>query len=68
MAKWILTGRAELDGTCRDPGYVFDRPDDWTPPMSAERTGAAGTMNEFTDKPIAERVPEKPPELDATRS
>lgn len=52
MALWVLQGKAEIDGTAREPGYTFERPDDWNvPPMSTVRDPADATK--FIDVPIA---------------
>jgi hypothetical protein len=52
MAWWQLQKRAEIDGTARDAGYCFQRPDDWkVPPMDTMRN--PDNANEFVDVPIA---------------
>lgn len=52
MALWVLQGKAEIDGTAREPGYTFERPDDWkVPPMNTVRDPADATK--FIDVPIA---------------
>lgn len=52
MALWVLQGKAEIDGTAREPGYTFERPDDWdAPPMETVRDPEK--PGEFISRPIA---------------
>jgi hypothetical protein len=36
MKRYRLRAKAQIDGTVRDPGYEFDRPDDWIGPHRTE--------------------------------
>ncbi len=37
MKKYRLLAKAEIDGTVRDVGYEFERPDDWDGPKAITR-------------------------------
>lgn len=55
MAWWQLVKRAEIDGTARDAGYCFERPDDWkVPPMDTVRS--LDDINQYVEVPIAVQV------------
>lgn len=54
MPLWMLNKAAEIDGTHRGAGYVFERPDDWTPPMDTVRDPE--NPSQFKDIPAAAKL------------
>lgn len=57
MAWWQLTKRSEIDGTARDAGYLFFRPDGWeAPPVDTVRNPDDATQ--WIDVPAAVLVPD----------
>jgi len=55
MAWWQLMRRCEFDGTARDPGYMFWRPDGWAvPPVETIRDPDDATR--WKDVPVAVQV------------
>jgi hypothetical protein len=55
MKKYRLLAKAEIDGTVRDVGYEFERPDDWAGPKKTEPQLTAEGMA-WADVPLYAEV------------